>query len=288
MTTRDAPDALLLGDRPEDRDNGVLEHSAGVEVRLRERPVADSVAGKPVEIVERRQGALAREAVECPKQHCVKPPLSGIFEQSSELELICLTRKTGAILWRRAVAAPEIEKTQTVSNPATGTPAVDGQRVYVYFGSNGLAAFDFEGNQKWTVPLPPAKTRFGSGTSPIVAGDLVILHREEITGGYLLAVDRADGHTVWKTAYDSMVSRSTESYSTPVVWRNQLVLHRSGSVDAYDLKSGKRLWWVAVFDHGNKLGCRGPRHCLRGDVFPAWRTRPTRCGSGLRHGPQEV
>ena len=177
--------------------------------------------------------------------------LTGFDKESKELEVICLTRKTGAILWRRAVAAPEIEKTQTVSNPATGTPAVDGQRVYVYFGSSGLAVFDFDGNQKWTVPLPVAKTLFGSGTSPIVTGDLVVLNRDEVTGGYLLAVDRADGHTVWKTAYQSALGPAFESYSTPVVWHNQLVLHRRNFVDAYNVKSGKRLWWVAASTTGS-------------------------------------
>jgi outer membrane protein assembly factor BamB len=177
--------------------------------------------------------------------------LTGFDPELKKLEVICLARKTGAILWRRAVAAPEIEKTQTVSNPATATPAVDGERVYAYFGSSGLAAYDFEGNQKWTFPLPPAKTQFGSGTSPVVTGDLVILNRDEITGGYLVAIDRADGHTVWKTVYESALGPAYESYSTPVVWRNQLVLHRRNFVDAYDVKSGKRLWWVAVSTTGS-------------------------------------
>ena len=172
--------------------------------------------------------------------------ITGFDKESKKLEVICLARNDGAILWRRAVLAPEIEKTQTVSNPATGTPAADGSGVYVYFGSSGLAAFDLEGNQKWSVPMPPAKTLFGSGSSPIAAGDLVILHREETTGSYLLAVDRADGHTVWKTAYQISSARSGESYSTPVLWRGQLVLHRSGFVDAYDLKTGSRRWWVPV------------------------------------------
>jgi hypothetical protein len=50
---------------------------------------------------------------------------TGFDNESKKLELICLARNDGAILWRRVVLAQEIEKTQTVSNPATGTPAAD-------------------------------------------------------------------------------------------------------------------------------------------------------------------
>jgi outer membrane protein assembly factor BamB len=175
--------------------------------------------------------------------------LTAFALESKRLEVICLSRKDGAILWRRAVEAKEIEKTQSVSNPATATPAVDDKGVYVYFGSAGLRAFDLQGKPKWSVPLPPAQTQFGSGTSPIVVGELVILNREETADGYLLAVDRTDGHVVWKTAYP-VGRRASEGYSTPVVWRGQLVMHRSGFVDAYDVKTGGRRWWVEVSTTG--------------------------------------
>jgi outer membrane protein assembly factor BamB len=177
--------------------------------------------------------------------------LTGFDKQSNQLEVICLARKDGAILWRRAVAAREIEKTQVVSNPATATPAVDERGVYVYFGSSGLAAFDLAGNPKWSIPMPVAKTSFGSGTSPIVVGDLVILNHDEVEGGYLLAADRNNGHIVWKTTYPPAGGIPSESYSTPVVWRNQLILHRRNWVDAYDLKNGVRRWWVPISTAGS-------------------------------------
>jgi outer membrane protein assembly factor BamB len=91
------------------------------------------------------------------------------------------------------VPAEKIEKTHAISNPATGTPALDGERVYVYFGSAGLFAFDFEGNPQWSLPLPTAQVSFGSGTSPIVTGEMVILNRDEGKEPYLLAVDRRSG-----------------------------------------------------------------------------------------------
>jgi hypothetical protein len=103
------------------------------------------------------------------------------------------------ILWRRSVPVEKLEKSHVVSNPGSATPAVDGERVYVYFGSYGLIAFDLDGKQLWTVPLPLPKMTQSSGTSPVIAGDLLLLNRDEMADGYLLAVERKSGKTVWKT-----------------------------------------------------------------------------------------
>src|SRR5258706_9181153 len=46
---------------------------------------------------------------------------------ATKLELICLAAATGAILWRRAGGAPQIEETHVVSNPATASPAADAE-----------------------------------------------------------------------------------------------------------------------------------------------------------------
>jgi outer membrane protein assembly factor BamB len=162
--------------------------------------------------------------------------------ESGKLEVLCLARKDGAILWRRSVPASQFEKVHEISSLATATPAVDGERVYAYFGSYGLIAFDLDGKQQWGVPLSIPKTNQSSGTSPIVAGELVILNRDAAEDAFLLAVDRRTGKTVWKTAYPPPAV--AESYSTPVVWRDQIVVHRFGGVEAYNLKDGQPAWSV--------------------------------------------
>src|SRR5678816_1376662 len=68
--------------------------------------------------------------------------LTGFDPSSKKLELICVAGKTGAILWRRVAPAAQIEETHVVSNPATATSAVDSSRVYAYFSSFGVMAFD--------------------------------------------------------------------------------------------------------------------------------------------------
>lgn len=170
--------------------------------------------------------------------------------QQKLLEVLCLSTRTGDILWRRPVKTDAIEEVHAVSNPATATPAVDAERVYVYFGSFGLIAFDHSGNEQWSLRLPIPRTTQGSGTSPVLAGELVILNRDASEGGYLIAVDRRSGSTAWKTAYPEPSGMRAESYSTPVIWKGQAVLHRLRFVEGYDLKDGRRVWWVSVFSTG--------------------------------------
>jgi outer membrane protein assembly factor BamB len=148
------------------------------------------------------------------------------------------------------VPAERIEKVHSVSSPAAPTPATDGERIYVYFGSCGLLCYDFAGNQQWTVPLPIPNMGFGSGTSPIVAGELVILNRDEQNDPHLLAVDRHTGETVWKQPQPPASPLGAMSYSTPVVWAKQLVVHRMGEIVAYDAADGVRLWWINAVTQG--------------------------------------
>ena len=174
-----------------------------------------------------------------------------VFDQPSrKLELLCLSTKDGEILWRHVVPATQIETVHEVSNAATATPAVDGEHVYAYFASYGAIALDHSGKEQWSTPLPMLKTAFGSGTSPIVHGELIVLNRDAIENGSLLALDRRTGKTVWKKDYPTPQGRRAESYSTPVVWKGQIVLHRVGVVEGYDPKDGRRQWWVNASTSG--------------------------------------
>ncbi len=175
--------------------------------------------------------------------------LTGFDAASKKLELICVAGKDGAVRWRRVAPATEIEQTHGVSNPAAATPAVDRERVYAYFSSYGVMAFSHSGEAQWTLPLPMPKTHHGSGASPILASDLVIVNHDAMEGGYLLAVDRRNGKEVWRQAYPVVRGR-VESYSTPVVWRDQLILHRSGIVEGYETASGQRRWSLAANTSG--------------------------------------
>lgn len=166
------------------------------------------------------------------------------FDQG-KLEVLCLRRSNGQIVWRRPVPAAQIEKVHAVSNPANATPVVDEKQVYVYFGSYGLMSFDHDGKELWTIPLPLPETRFGSGTSPVLVGEMLILNGDRVKDPFLLAVDRRSGKTIWKQTM-SQTGRIAESYSTPVANGSEVVLHRSGRIEAFDIKTGTVKWWLTA------------------------------------------
>jgi outer membrane protein assembly factor BamB len=171
--------------------------------------------------------------------------LTAYDKQKQTLETLGLDRRTGRILWRRS--SPPIAKVETslhpANGPATPTPVTDGEMVYVYFGSYGLLAYDFEGNEKWKKPLPPPGNTFGSGTSPVVAGDLLLLTCQGKSPA-LLAVQRRTGATAWKTDRP----RFGASYATPLLRQNgaitEVILVQARGVVAYNLADGKELWWL--------------------------------------------
>jgi outer membrane protein assembly factor BamB len=167
---------------------------------------------------------------------------------SKQLATLCIDRGTGKILWRRSVTPTQIEKVHAISSPAAATPATDGERVYVYFGSYGLVCYDLNGNQQWERRLPLPLNPYGASASPILAGKLLVLNHQG-KDSYLLGVNRRDGQTVWKT------DRSLVQYgwSTPVHWHHDgideiVVLGGDFSpgqrLMAYNLADGAERWWV--------------------------------------------
>jgi outer membrane protein assembly factor BamB len=167
--------------------------------------------------------------------------LTGFDARTKKLETLCLDRRTGKVLWRKAAPAQRIEKVQATSSPATATPATDGARIYISFGSYGLLCYDFEGNEKWNKPLPIPRTRFGSGTSPVVAGGVVLYKHQGEQGG-LFALDPRTGAEVWKK--ERLAGDPGASVPLVVSHKggNEVIIHGERGIRAYDLKDGKERW----------------------------------------------
>src|SRR2546423_3253014 len=108
-----------------------------------------------------------------------------------QLQTRCYGRQKGELLWSRPVKVEKLETFhRTEGSPAAATPATDGQRVVSYFGSFGLVCYDFKGKELWQHPLPLADSGggFGSGTSPLMSGNFVVLNRDQAQDSTLLAV----------------------------------------------------------------------------------------------------
>jgi len=167
--------------------------------------------------------------------------------RDGKLETRCHSTADGRLLWFRVLSAEKLEEYHlTEGSPAASTPATDGQKVVTYFGSAGLACYDLEGKELWHHPLPPALTggNFGSGTSPLIAGGLVLLNRDQTRNSTLLAVRLEDGKKVWEVPRPD----APTSYGTPVLSQQggvaEVILAGSLQMRGYDLKTGAENWRV--------------------------------------------
>ena len=166
-----------------------------------------------------------------------------VFEER-QLATVALDRKTGRRLWKRVTQVEDIERTHDMGSPASSSPASDGERVYVFFGSYGLVCYDLEGHLLWDKRLGPFHDDFGAASSPILVDDKVILNEDHDSGSFLIAVNKLSGKTVWETPRPG----HTRSYSTPVVWKSEgqeaVIVAGALQLTAYDSHSGRNLWWI--------------------------------------------
>jgi outer membrane protein assembly factor BamB len=161
--------------------------------------------------------------------------------------LLCLDRSNGKILWQQTVLEAPLEHVNSLNSYASSTPATDGERVYVSFldvDRMFVAAYDFEGHQVWAVHPGAFASMHGYCSSPVLWRDTVIVNGDHDGSGYLVALDRATGRTMWKTPRPN----NTRSYCTPLIGpmggRNQMVLSGSKGVAGYDPDTGEQRWII--------------------------------------------
>ena len=75
-------------------------------------------------------------------------------------------RANGAVVWKRQAPNKRLEPYHSTGSPAAATPACDGERVYVFFGSYGLLCYDLGGNVVWSKEMGPFQDEFGAASSP--------------------------------------------------------------------------------------------------------------------------
>jgi len=156
------------------------------------------------------------------------------------LTLLCLDRKTGEVLWQQAaydcVVFDERHKAGSYAAP---TPVTDGRAVYAYFGAEGFYAYDMQGKFLWK--YDPGKIQtigMGPGTSPLLAGELLILQCDSSDQkSKMVALNGKNGELVWKT------ERTTDmTWSTPMLVGDEVITTANELVISYDPKTGRERW----------------------------------------------
>ncbi len=155
-----------------------------------------------------------------------------------------LDRVTGEALWSRAI--PCGGRPSNRNSPAAATPTTDGEVVVAAFDGAGVVAYAAAtGKERWR--FDPGETRIPHGwsSSPLLAGDRVVLQLDALDGGRLVALDLETGAPLWETPRP----HAGAGYASPALASGPdgdpvVVVAGSSRVSGYALDDGRERWWV--------------------------------------------
>lgn len=174
--------------------------------------------------------------------------LTTATEGGKSLRAICVDPEAGKLLHNVEVfkldAPGRIHQKNSHASP---TPILEKDRVYVHFGSNGTACLTSDGKVVWKQVLKYSPVH-GSGSSPALVGDLLIISCDGAEAPFVIALDKKTGAQRWKMAREANPDQKKFSFCTPlpieVGKSTQVVSPFAGGVTSYDAATGRPVWFV--------------------------------------------
>ena len=138
----------------------------------------------------------------------------------------------------------------TLNSFASPTPVIDGDFVFINFGTFGTACLQRKsGKVVWKRDDINVNHETGPGSSPVIWKDLLIIHFDGIDKQFVAAFDKKTGTTRWQTQRTGEMHQSPsmqKAFATPLVVRQNgnevLVSPAANWVYGYDPRTGKELW----------------------------------------------
>lgn len=191
--------------------------------------------------------------------------LTAAMPDGSESHVLCVNLDRRQLVRDRLLFRNENPEPlgNNVNGYASPTPVLEGDRVYVHFGTYGTACLKAgNGDVVWERRDLPCRHYRGPGSSPILYGDLLYLTFDGVDQQYVTALNKHTGETVWTTPrsthYDDLDDQGLpkregdfrKAYTTPTVIETptgpQLISPGSMAAFAYDPASGAELWTVRM------------------------------------------
>jgi outer membrane protein assembly factor BamB len=181
-----------------------------------------------------------RVYVSCYSGYGLEAKESGTLDDL-RLHIVCLNLHSGQILWNQALK-PVLPETEQVRDHgyAASTPTTDGERLYVFFGKTGVIALDLQGNQLWQTSVGTNLHGWGSGASPLLYNDLLIVNAS-VESSSLVALDKRTGERRWRAEGIESSWSSPHLVHLPT-GSVELVLNVEGRVLGFDPETGEQLW----------------------------------------------
>ncbi len=158
--------------------------------------------------------------------------------------VLALSRRTGKINWEKVVRNAQPHQSAHESGTwASASPVTDGERIYAFFGSNGLYCLSTKGKLLWEKDFGDMQVKHGhgEGASPALHGETLVVNWDHEGDSFVVALEAKTGKEIWRQPRDEVTS-----WATPVIvevdGKQQVIVSGSTAVRGYDLASGKVIW----------------------------------------------
>ena len=159
--------------------------------------------------------------------------------------VLAIDRRTGRTIWERTAteAKPHEASHQENGTYASSSAITDGQRVYAWFESQGMYVYDMDGTLLWSKDLgdKTMRNQFGEGSTPVLAGDRLVIVWDHLAGSFIVALDATNGRELWRQSRDEI-----DTWATPLVveqgGRKQAIVPGKNKIRSYDLETGAIVW----------------------------------------------
>jgi len=169
------------------------------------------------------------------------------------LRALCVDLASGKLLHDiELMSEDQPDPIHSLNSFASPTPVIERGRLYCHFGTNGTACLD-TATQKvlWTNRKLKIKHENGPGSSPVLWGDLLIVHCDGSDLQYLAALDKSTGDLAWKTERTGKMNSNPQlkkAYGTPLIvdvaGKPTVLSPAADWLYAYDPASGAEQWKV--------------------------------------------
>ncbi|HEV3436354.1 MAG TPA: PQQ-binding-like beta-propeller repeat protein [Gemmata sp.] len=168
-------------------------------------------------------------------------------KQFPEHHVGCYQVSDGKLLWDITVPPGPWLFSDLRGGYTAPTPAADGERIYVVFGSAVMVALAYDGKTVWRKEITPYKFDVAFAASPVLFEETIILQCDQVDKGSRLAgYDRKTGDVKWEEKRPNV----SFGHSTPVLakigGKAQLLVSASNALQGVDPASGKLLWTCAA------------------------------------------
>ena len=178
------------------------------------------------------------------------------LEDGKSLRALCVDLPSGKLLHNVEVFRPDAPVTIHRRNShASPTPVIEGDRLFVHFGSMGTACLSTkDGSKLWENTDLKVDFENGAGGSLVLHKDRLLIPCDGMDAQYEVALDKQTGKVLWKSERSGVEKLSKKpkdlrkSYGTPVLLeidgKTQSLTTAAERLYALDPASGSEIWYV--------------------------------------------